>query len=40
VVASALDLPTSVDFVRDAAFIVTANGEVWKITDVNGRHHC
>ena len=40
VVAAALDLPTSVDFVRDAAFIVTANGEVWKIADVNGRHHC
>jgi len=39
VVASALDLPTSVDFKRDAAFIVTNDGEVWKITDVNGWRH-
>ena len=39
VVADALDLPTSVDFKRDAAFIVTNDGEVWKIADVNGWRH-
>ena len=41
VVADELDLPTSVDFKRDTAFVVTLNGEVWKIDDVSsaGRHH-
>ena len=30
-----LDLPTSLDFVGDTAFITTLNGEVWKITNVS-----
>ena len=41
VVAEGLDLPTSVAFKRDTAYVVTLNGEVWKIDDVSsaGRHH-
>ena len=39
VVADQLDLPTSVDFKRDAAYIVTNDGDVWKIADVNGWRH-
>ena len=30
-----LDLPTSLDFVGDTAFVTTLNGEVWKITNVS-----
>jgi len=29
-----LDLPTSLHFVGDTAFVVTQNGEVWKISNV------
>ena len=32
---AALDLPTSLDFVGDTAFVTTLNGEVWKITNVS-----
>lgn len=41
VVAAGLDLPTSVAFQRDTAYLVTLNGEVWKVDDVSsaGRHH-
>lgn len=41
VVAGGLNLPTSVDFRRDTAYVVTIGGEVWKIDDVSsaGRHH-
>ncbi|GAA5100337.1 hypothetical protein GCM10025760_37520 [Microbacterium yannicii] len=41
VVAQGLDLPTSVAFKRDTAYVLTLNGEVWKIDDVSsaGRHH-
>ncbi|MET0976532.1 MAG: ScyD/ScyE family protein [Leifsonia sp.] len=41
VVADELDLPTSVDFKRDTAYVVTLGGDVWKIDDVSsaGRHH-
>lgn len=35
VVVDKLDLPTSVDFVRDTALVVTHNGEVWKVSDVS-----
>jgi glucose/arabinose dehydrogenase len=35
VVAEGLDLPTSVDFVRDTAYVVTLTGEVWKISGVS-----
>ncbi|WP_213814850.1 ScyD/ScyE family protein [Glaciihabitans sp. dw_435] len=37
VVASGLNLPTSVDFVRDTAYIVTLGGEVVKVTHVSTR---
>jgi len=30
-----LDLPISLDFVGDTAFVTTLNGEVWKITNVS-----
>ena len=41
VVADKLDLPTSVDFKSDTGYVVTVNGEVWKIDDVSsaGSHH-
>jgi hypothetical protein len=39
VVAEGLDLPTSVDFSRDTAFVVTLDGEVWKIDVSKGKHH-
>ena len=34
VVVDHLDLPTSLHFIRDTAFVVTQNGEVWRIPDV------
>jgi hypothetical protein len=34
VVVDHLDLPTSLHFIRDAAFVVTLNGEVWRIDGV------
>lgn len=39
VVVDGLDLPTSVDFVGNTAFIVTLNGEVWKVDDVASGQH-
>jgi len=40
VVADGLDLPTSVAFKRDTAYVTTLNGEVWKVEDVSsaGKH--
>ena len=35
VVADGLNLPTSVDFVRDTALVTTLTGDVWKISDVS-----
>ncbi len=35
VVVDKLNLPTSVDFVRNTALIVTHNGEVWKVNGVS-----
>ena len=35
VLVDGLDLPTSLDFVGDTAFVTTLNGEVWKITNVS-----
>jgi hypothetical protein len=35
VVVDTLDLPTSLEFVGDTAFVVTLNGEVWKIAGVS-----
>jgi hypothetical protein len=39
VVVDKLDWPSSLNFVGDTAFIVTLNGEVWKIKDVPGLDH-
>ena len=39
VVAEGLDLPTSVDFVGDNAYVVTLDGEVWTVDDVAGPSH-
>ena len=41
VVADDLDLPTSVAFVRNTAYVLTLNGEVRRIDDVAsaGGHH-
>jgi hypothetical protein len=41
VVVDELDLPTSVTFKRDTAYVLTLNGELWKIDDVSsaGMHH-
>jgi hypothetical protein len=35
VLVDRLNLPSSLDFVCDTAFVVTLNGEVWKINDVS-----
>jgi len=35
VLASALDRPTSLEFIGNSAYIVTLTGEVWKIDDVS-----
>jgi hypothetical protein len=35
-VVSALDLPTSLEFIRDTALVVTLNGEVWRVDNVSG----
>jgi hypothetical protein len=37
VLVDELDLPTSLDFVGDTAFIVTLNGEIWKVEGLSGR---
>jgi sugar lactone lactonase YvrE len=34
-----LDRPTSLEFIRDTAYVVTLGGEVWKISNVSGLHH-
>ena len=35
VLVDKLDLPTSLDFVGDTAFVTKLNGEIWKITNVS-----
>ncbi|MET1052087.1 MAG: ScyD/ScyE family protein [Mycetocola sp.] len=40
VVASALDWPTSVELVKNSAYVVTLNGEVLKIANVAGKGGC
>ena len=35
VLVDRLDLPTSLDFAGDTAFVVTLNGEVWRIKHVS-----
>jgi hypothetical protein len=36
VILDELDRPTSLDFIKDSAYIVTLTGEVWRIDDVSG----
>ena len=40
VVAEGLNQPTSLEFIRNTAYIVTLSGEVWKIGNVSRRHSC
>jgi hypothetical protein len=37
-IVDGLDRPTSLAIIGDAAYVVTLDGEVWKIPDVCGRH--
>ena len=40
VVKNGLNQPTSLEFIRNAAYVVTLNGEVWKIDNLeNDQHH-
>jgi len=36
VVADGLDLPTSLDFARDTAYVTTMNGEIYRVSDIRG----
>lgn len=39
VVEDDLDQPSSLEFIKDTAYVVTLTGEVWKIDDVSGPRH-
>jgi hypothetical protein len=39
VVVDELDRPTSVEFIRNTAYIVTLTGEIWKVENVSGPPH-
>ena len=39
VVVDGLNQPTSLEFIRNAAYVVTLGGEIWKINNVSGRPH-
>jgi hypothetical protein len=39
VVADGLDRPTSVEFIRNTAYVVTLSGGIWKIENVSGPPH-
>jgi hypothetical protein len=39
VVAEALDRPTSLEFIRNTAYVVTLGGEIWKINNVSRPRH-
>jgi hypothetical protein len=39
VVADGLDRPTSLEIIRDTAYVITFGGEIWKIDGVSGRRH-
>ena len=39
VVASGLDRPTSLEVVGDTAYVVTLDGEIWKVDHIGGRSH-
>ena len=36
---TALDRPTSVEFIRNTAYVVTLTGEIWKVENVSGPPH-
>jgi hypothetical protein len=36
VVVDGLDRPTSVEFIRNTAYVVTLSGEIWKVDGVSG----
>ncbi len=38
VVVDGLNQPTSLEFIGDTAYVVTLNGEIWKIDNVSGAH--
>jgi hypothetical protein len=40
VVADGLNQPTSLEFIRNTAYVVTLGGEIWTIGHVSGRHSC
>jgi hypothetical protein len=39
VVVDGLDRPTSVEFIRNTAYVVTLTGEIWKVENVSGPPH-
>ena len=39
VVTDGLDRPTSVEFIRNTAHVVTLTGEIWKVENVSGPHY-
>jgi sugar lactone lactonase YvrE len=38
-IAPNLDRPTSLEFIRNTAYVVTLGGEIWKINNVSGADH-
>ena len=38
-VVDGLDRPTSVEFIRNTAYVVTLTGEIWKVENPSGRPH-
>jgi len=40
VVVDELDRPTSVEFIRNTAYVVTLTGEIWKVEKVSRPPHC
>jgi len=39
IVASALDRPTSLEVIGETAYVVTLDGEIWKIEHIDGKAH-
>jgi sugar lactone lactonase YvrE len=40
VVAEGLNQPTSLEFIRSTAYVVTLGGEIWTVGHVSGKHSC
>lgn len=40
VVADGLNQPTSLEFIKNTAYVVTLGGEVWTVGHISGRHSC